>query len=48
MIGILFTKNERELFVLGFTKEQILFFILFIISYIADNVMNKEKGLLNE
>lgn len=44
MIGILFTKNGRELFVLGFTKEQMLFFVVFIISYIVDNVMNKGKG----
>lgn len=44
MIGILFTKDGRELFVLGFTKEQILFFVLFIISFIAYNVMNKGKG----
>lgn len=44
MIGIIFTKDGRELFVLGFTKEQILFFVVFIISYIVDNVMNKGKG----
>lgn len=44
MIGILFTKDGRELFILGFTKEQILFFVVFIIFYIVDIVMNKEKG----
>jgi hypothetical protein len=44
MIGISFTVEDRDLFMLGFTKEQTLFLIVFLIFYLIDFVRGMEKG----
>ncbi|GGD83747.1 hypothetical protein [Paenibacillus nasutitermitis] len=43
LIGIFFAQQERTFFVLGFTKEQMILFIVFIITLGIDLVLSKQK-----
>lgn len=44
MIGISFTDKERIYMFLSFSKEQTLFFIIFIIAIFVGNALEKKKG----
>lgn len=45
MIAIFFTQADRSFLVMGFTKEQIFFFIVLIIAIYTDYVFDKKKRL---
>lgn len=43
MIGIFFVQKGRTFWIAGFTKEQVIFFIVFIIALGLENVLDKKK-----